>query len=303
MKLVTFTYAGRTSIGTVEGDTVYDLRAGAPELPGSMRQFLEAGAPALERAREVAAAGRGGIPLAEVRLEAPVTDPRKFLGIGGNTRSHLAEVKAAGVPIRHSPHQTWFNKQVTCIVGPFDDIHLPSVSTQLDYEGEMAMVIGARCRNVPKERALEVVAGYTVCNDVSVRDWQLRAPTATLGKSFDTHGPVGPWIVTRDEIPDPHDLELKTWVNGELRMNGRTDEFLHRCEEMIAELSSVFTLEPGDILATGSPAGVGALMDPPRFLEPDDVVRVEVGRIGWIENRVVEAPAGHVYRPPAGTGS
>lgn len=303
MKLVTFSASGRTAIGAISGESVVDFGIAAPELPRSMREFLKAGPTALARAREAIRGKRNALPLAAVRLEAPVPDPRKFLGIGGNTRSHLAEVQAAGVPIKHSPHQTWFNKQVTCIVGPFDDIHLPSVSTQLDYEGEMAMVIGARCRNVPKERALEVVAGYTVCNDVSVRDWQLRAPTATLGKSFDTHGPVGPWIVTRDEIPDPHDLELKTWVNGELRMNGRTDEFLHRCEEMIAELSSVFTLEPGDILATGSPAGVGALMDPPRFLEPGDVVRVEVGRIGWIENRVVEAPAGHVYRPPAGTGS
>lgn len=295
MKLATFTFSGRTAVGIVEGDRVFDLAA-APGLPRTMREFLEAGAPALERARLVLGTARAWIPLDQVRLEAPVPNPRKFLGIGGNTRSHLAEVKAAGVPIKHSPHQTWFNKQVTCITGPFDDIHMPAISTQLDYEGEMAMVIGTRCRNVPVENALDVIAGYTVCNDVSVRDWQLRAPTATLGKSFDTHGPTGPWIVTKDEIPDPHDLHLKTWVNGELRMDGRTDEFLHSCQEMIAELSSVFTLEPGDILATGSPAGVGALMNPPRFLTVGDVVRVEVGGVGSIENRVVEAPPGHVYR-------
>ena len=297
MKLVTFTHSERTRIGVVADDIVVDLSQSAPELPLTMLEFLEAGPAAMDKARSVSMGTTGKIPLADVRLEAPVPNPGKFLGIGGNTRSHLEEVKAAGIPLRHSPYQTWFNKQVTCINGPYDDIHLPEVSAELDYEGEMAMVVGKRCRNVSKEDAYGVVAGYTVCNDVSVRDWQLRAPTATLGKSFDTHGPTGPWIVTADEIPDPHDLALQTWVNGEIRMDGRTDEFLHNCDEMIAELSSVFTLEPGDILATGSPAGVGALMDPPQFLAPGDVVRVEVEGIGAIENRVIQAPRDYVYRP------
>jgi len=294
MKLATFTHGGRTRIGVVRGESVLDLSTLAPNLPTSMRAFLEAGEPALEAARAVKRSAAPGLALKEVHLEAPVPDPRKFLGIGGNTHSHMAEVKAAGIPIRHSPHQTWFNKQVTCVSGPFSDIHLPAISHELDYEGEMAIVIGRRCRNVPREQAAQAIAGYTVCNDVSVRDWQLRSPTATLGKSFDTHGPTGPWIVAREEIPDPHALSLRTWVNGELRMDGRSDEFLHDCWDMIAELSSVFTLEPGDILATGSPAGVGALMNPPRFLTEGDVVRVEVERIGAIENRVVRAPAGFV---------
>ena len=302
MKLVTFTASGRTAIGAVTNDVVFDLGTLAPGLPSTMRGFLDAGAPALAHARDSLARARGGLSLDEVRLEAPVPNPRKFLGLGGNTRSHLAEVQAAGVPIRHSPHQTWFNKQVTCVAGPRDDIHMPAMSRELDYEGEMAMVIGTRCRNVAIEDALDVVAGYMACNDVSVRDWQLRAPTATLGKSFDTHGPTGPWIVTADEIADPHQLSIKAWVNGELRMDGGTHEFLHGCREMIAELSSVFTLEPGDILTTGSPAGVGALMKPPRFLEIGDVVRVEVGGVGWIENRVVEAPAGYLYRSPLRPG-
>ena len=297
MKLVTFTHLQRTRIGVVVDDMVVDLSLSAPELPPTMVDFLEAGAAAMERAKSVSTGTTGKIPLAEVRLEAPVPNPGKFLGIGGNTKSHLEEVKAAGIPLRFSPYQTWFNKQVTCINGPYGDIHMPDVSSELDYEGEMAMVIGKRCRNIPKEDAYGVVAGYTICNDVSVRDWQLRAPTTTLGKSFDTHGPVGPWIVTTDEIPDPHDLALKTWVNGEIRMDGRTDEFLHNCDEMIAELSSVFTLEPGDILTTGSPAGVGALMDPPQFLVVGDVVRVEVEGIGVIENRVIQAPRNYVYKP------
>ena len=297
MKLVTFTHLQRTRIGVVVDDMVVDLSLSAPELPPTMVDFLEAGAAAMETAKSVSAGTTGTIPLADVRLEAPVPNPGKFLGIGGNTKSHLEEVKAAGIPLKFSPYQTWFNKQVTCINGPYGDIHMPDVSSELDYEGEMAMVIGKRCRNVPKEDAYGVVAGYTICNDVSVRDWQLRAPTTTLGKSFDTHGPVGPWIVTTDEIPDPHELALKTWVNGEIRMDGRTDEFLHNCDEMIAELSSVFTLEPGDILTTGSPAGVGALMDPPQFLVVGDVVRVEVEGIGVIENRVIQAPRNYVYKP------
>lgn len=299
MKLTTFTHRGRTRIGVVRDATVLDLATHVAGLPATMLEFLEAGAPALAAARCVVNGSATGIPLSQVRLEAPVPNPRKFLGIGGNTRSHLEEVRAAGVPIRHSPHQTWFNKQVTCINGPYGDIHLPLISQQLDYEGELAIVIGRRCRNVPKLQAAEVIAGYTVCNDVSVRDWQLRAPTATLGKSFDTHGPTGPWIVTPDEVPDPHNLRLRTWVNGELRMDGRTDEFLHSCFEMIEELSSVFTLEPGDLLATGSPAGVGALMNPPRFLVEGDVVRVEVEHVGAIENRVIRAPTDYLA-PRAG---
>lgn len=300
MKLVTFTHSMRTRIGVVVDDKVVDLSDSAPELPSTMLDFLEAGTVAMEQAKSVSASAINTIPLSEVRLEAPVPNPRKFLGIGGNTRSHLQEVKAAGISLKHSPYQTWFNKQVTCINGPYDDIHMPDVSVELDYEGEMAMVLGKRCRNVSKQDAYGVLAGYTICNDVSVRDWQLRAPTTTLGKSFDTHGPVGPWIVTTDEIPNPHDLVLKTWVNKEIRMDGRTDEFLHNCDEMIAELSSVFTLEPGDILTTGSPAGVGALMDPPQFLVVGDVVRVEVQGIGAIENRVIKAPPDYVYKPLVG---
>ena len=158
----------------------------------------------------------------------------------------------------------------------------------MDYEGELGVVIGRRCRHVAAADAMAVVAGYVVVNDLSVRDWQLRSPTHTLGKSFDTHGPFGPWLVTRDEVPDPHALRLRTWVNGELRQDGHTSEMIHRIEDMVAELSTAFTLEPGDVLTTGSPAGVGALMDPPRYLAPGDRVRVEIEGLGHIENPVIE---------------
>ncbi|ANO50517.1 fumarylacetoacetate hydrolase family protein [Woeseia oceani] len=297
MKLVTYSHADRLSIGVINKDYVIDLSRHAPQLPRTMRELLEAGQDALNIVAAILAAGHKDIPLSELTLEAPIPNPRKFLGIGGNTHSHLEEVKAAGVPIKHSPHQTWFNKQVSCINGPFGNLHLPKISAELDYEGELAVVIGQRCRHVPREDAYNVIAGYMVCNDVSVRDWQLRSPTSTLGKSFDTHGPTGPWLTTRDEVPDPHRLSLKTWVNGELRMDGRSDEFLHNIDTMIAELSTVFTLEPGDILATGSPAGVGALMTPPAFLRSGDVVRVEVEGLGAIENKVLDEPDGYVYVP------
>ncbi len=187
-------------------------------------------------------------------------------------------------------HQTWFNKQVTCVNGPYDDIHLPRVSNTLDYEGELAIIIGARGRHVRGPAVRQMIAGFTVCNDVSVREWQLRAFTATLGKSFDTHGPLGPWIVTADELPNVHKLFLRTWVNGELRQDGNTSDLIYRFGEMIEELTTVFTLEPGDILTTGSPAGVGGARQPPVYLQSGDVVRVEIEGIGHIENRVVPEP-------------
>jgi 2-keto-4-pentenoate hydratase/2-oxohepta-3-ene-1,7-dioic acid hydratase in catechol pathway len=183
-----------------------------------------------------------------------------------------------------------FNKQSTSANGPFDPIQRPSISRELDYEGELGFVIGCRCRHVSRVRAPEVIAGYVVVDDVSVRDWQRRSPTMTLGKSFDTHGPFGPWIVTPDEVPDPHALAIKTWVNDELRQDSNTRRLTFDCYSLVEILSTVFTLEIGDVISTGTPSGVGAGMKPPRYLEPGDVVRVEIENIGAIENRVVEQP-------------
>ena len=178
-----------------------------------------------------------------------------------------------------------------CVTGPRDPIHLPRVSPLLDYEGELGFVIGRRCRHVPRERAAEVIAGYVVINDVTVRDWQLRTPTWTMGKSFDTHGPIGPWIVTPDELPDPHQLRLRTWVNRQLRQDSNTKQLIFDCFTLVEHLSTAFTLEPGDVVATGTPGGVGISMKPPRLLVAGDVVRIEIEGIGWIENRVVPEPA------------
>jgi 2-keto-4-pentenoate hydratase/2-oxohepta-3-ene-1,7-dioic acid hydratase in catechol pathway len=227
------------------------------------------------------------VPLAGVHLESPVLRPRKFLGLGGAYESHLKETSHI---MARPKHQTWFNKQVSCVNGPYDDIHLPWISDTLDFEGELGMIIGKRGRHVKGAAARDMVAGFVVCNDVSVREWQLRASTHTLGKSFDTHGPVGPWLVTLDEFADPHNLWLKTWVNGELRQSANTSELIWRFREMIEELTTAFTLEPGDILSTGSPAGVGGAQKPPIYLKVGDVVRVEVEGVGHIENRVIAEP-------------
>jgi 2-keto-4-pentenoate hydratase/2-oxohepta-3-ene-1,7-dioic acid hydratase in catechol pathway len=229
-------------------------------------------------------------PLEEVRMLAPAL-PRKFLAIGLNYADHIAE---SGMEAPQYP--VFFNKQVTCVVGPDDDVHMPRVSKLLDYEGELAIVIGSRCRHVPEHRAHEVIAGYTIANDLSVRDWQLRSPTMTMGKSFDTHGPLGPWLVTPDELGDPHDLSIRTFVNEELRQDGNTREMIYNCYQQVAHLSEAFTLEPGDVIATGTPAGIGAVRQPfpEGLLKVGDVTRIEIEGIGELRNTVIVEPDGYL---------
>ncbi|UDY23445.1 fumarylacetoacetate hydrolase family protein [Nocardioides sp. Kera G14] len=222
--------------------------------------------------------------LADVVLEAPIDNPQKYLGIGMNYKEHAEEARQAGIPIPEN--QMWFNKQVSCIVGPYDSIVKPNISDALDYEIELGVVIGQRCKNVSVEDARSVIAGYLVTNDVSVRDWlQKRSPTFTLGKSFDTHGPIGPWLTTDDEIADPLDLQMTLTVNGEVRQDWPTNDMIYNIYEQIAYLTQVFTLMPGDILATGTPSGIGAPTG--NFLKVGDVVRAEIQGLGAIENRVV----------------
>jgi 2-keto-4-pentenoate hydratase/2-oxohepta-3-ene-1,7-dioic acid hydratase in catechol pathway len=284
MKLVTFTRAGKRSIGAAVDDGVIDFAAAAPGLPQDMLGFLEAGAPALAAAH-AAVEGASRIPLDAVQLEAPIVRPPKFLAVGLNYADHVAE---SGLEVPKIP--MIFNKQSTCVVGPTDPFHLPRASHVLDYEGELGFVIGRRCRHVSRDDAADVIAGYLVVNDVSVCDWQLRVPTWMMGKSFDTHGPIGPWIVTPEELPDPHRLQLRTWVNGELRQESNTKELIFDCFALVEHLSTAFTLEPGDIIATGTPSGVGIAMKPPKLLVAGDVVKIEIEGIGTIENRVINEP-------------
>lgn len=284
MKLVTFSHKVDTRIGAVVGQEVVDS-LGDSELPQNMIDFLSAGKPALISLRELIDSGISRIPLTETRLKAPIPRPGKYLGIGLNYSEHIQETG------REKPeYPLFFNKQTTCVIAAGEAIHRPRVSEKLDYEGELAIVIGRRCRHVPRERATEVIAGYTIANDVSVRDWQMRSHTWTLGKSFDTHGPLGPWIVTPDEIGDPHNLDLKTWIDGELRQSSNTRHMLFNCFEMIEYLSTVMTLEPGDVITTGTPSGVGVKMEPRGYMKPGQTVKIEIEKIGSLSNPVIEEP-------------
>jgi 2-keto-4-pentenoate hydratase/2-oxohepta-3-ene-1,7-dioic acid hydratase in catechol pathway len=285
MRLVSFRPDRVVRTGVVCGDEIVDLTDPAVGLPGDMVGLLSLGPAALDIARAAPEGGARRLPLADVALLAPVPHPPSFLAIARNYEDHVRELGQD-----RPEYQTWFAKQPTCVIGPDAAIEVPRVSDQVDYEGELGMVIGTRCRHVTADRSLEMVAGFVVVNDVSVRDWQRRSPTMMMGKGFDTHGPVGPWLVTADEIVDPQQLSVRTWVNEELRQDGSTSDMIFSCAEMVEHLSTAFTLEPGVILSTGTPAGVGASGNPPRWLTAGDRVRVEIERIGTLGNPVVDEP-------------
>lgn len=243
-----------------------------------MNSFLAAGLEALRMARDAADSGRCRLALDDLRLEAPVPRPGRFLGIGGNFPRPCGPGAVSAVP-----RPQWFSKLLSGSSGPFDNIELPSGFDTVIHEAELAFVIGTRCRHVKRETALSMIAGYLVCNDVTVVDL-VQDPTLVLfAKSFDTHGPTGPWLVTADEIADPHALLIRSSVSGEQCQSASTSLMQVRCEEMIVYLSKFLTLEPGDIVTTGSPI-IGRVP-----LSPGDVVRCEIEGIGAISNPVVRA--------------
>ncbi len=285
MKIARFTEGGNTRLGIVATDTneIIDVGTADPSLPTDVGVLLATGSLA-DVARTASSAQR--IALSAVQLEAPIAQPPTFLAIGLNYADHVAE---SGMDKPKAP--VVFNKQITCVVGPGAGIEVPTVAPKwVDYEGELGVVIGTRCRNVSVDDAPSVVAGYLIVNDVSVRDWQRATPTMTMGKSWDTHGPIGPWLVSADEIGDPHDLSVRTWVDGDLRQDASTKQMITNCWELIAHLSTAFTLLPGTIIATGTPAGVGFVMDPPRCLNPGSTVRIEIDKLGVLENPVIAQP-------------
>jgi 2-keto-4-pentenoate hydratase/2-oxohepta-3-ene-1,7-dioic acid hydratase in catechol pathway len=287
MKLARYTHNGQTQIGVIRGDEMRAIAGLVGDAPSSIRQLLAAGPEALTRVAAAIANAGPGIPLHQIRLEAPIPDAQKYLAIGMNYHDHAEEAARAGIPV--PKNQLWFNKQVSCITGPFDPIYKPRVSDKMDYEAEMGVVIGKRCRYVSEADVPGVIGGYFVANDVTARDWQFQSPTFTLGKSFDSHGPIGPWITTADEVRDPHDLEMRLWVNGELRQKQSTGQMIYNIWQQIHHLSQVMTLEPGDLIATGTCANVGIALG--KFLQPGDVVKVEIDGLGHIENRVEVEPA------------
>jgi len=281
MILARFRKADETSVGLVIGDGLVDLSVAAPRLPREMTSLLAA-FDEIRPALDSASRSEATYALTDVELLPPVARPGKILAIGLNYADHIAETG------RPTPtEQTWFTKTGNAVNGPFAPIQLPRASSMVDYEAELVVVIGKRCRHVSKDAAKAVVFGYMAGNDVSVRDWQYRTAQWTLGKCFDTHAPMGPWIVTADEIGNPHTLGIRCYVNGEKRQDSNTKNLIFGVYDQISYLSQAMTLEPGDVLFTGTPGGVGMAMSPPRFLTAGDVVRVEIDRIGAIEATVV----------------
>ncbi len=290
MKLITYTYNDSTRIGGLRGDEIIDLHASDVTIPDNMFAVLQAGDEMMGRINTIIEGGTSTLSLNEVKLESPITNPQKILAVGLNYRTHIDEVPESLVKKRNGKEVTVpiiFNKQASAVNGPYDPVALPAESTELDYEAELAVVIGRSCRRVRKADAYQVIAGYTILNDFTIRDWQRATPTMTMGKSWDTHCPMGPALVTPDEITDPHNLNIQLTVNGETRQNFNTGLMLHNIPTLINHLSTAFTLYPGDIIATGTSSGVGAFLNGGTFLQIGDVVRIEIEKIGHIENLVV----------------
>jgi 2-keto-4-pentenoate hydratase/2-oxohepta-3-ene-1,7-dioic acid hydratase in catechol pathway len=272
MKLATFTAQGVTRTGIVTGDTIIDTG-----VAGTMIDLIRDW-DRLKPELEARAAAGGGIPLAEVKLEAPVQRPSKIFAIGLNYADHIAE---SNMPAPE--RQVWFTKAQTSVNAPYDPIAIARGTMTNDYEVELVAIIGQGGKHIGESDAGAAVFGYCVGNDVTERMWQHASPQWSLGKSFDTHAPMGPWIVTADELGDPHDLGIRCFVNGDKRQDSNTRHLVFNIWQQIEHLSTGMTLEPGDVLFTGTPGGVGAAMDPRTFLQPGDVVRCEIDRLGHIE--------------------
>lgn len=285
MKLVTFVHNGQTRLGALAADgSVVDLNRAETGLPSEMLAFLQGGADTLARAQKaVAAAGADAVmPQSAVTLRAPIPRPGKILCIGLNYRDHAAE---SNQPI--PDHPTVFAKYNNTIIGPGEAIVLPTVTEKVDYEAEFAFVIGRTARNVKAADALDYVAGYLPFNDVSARDYQQRTSQWTVGKTFDTFGPMGPALVTADEISNPHDLDIRLSIDGEVLQSSNTSNLIFSVNDLIADLTSFMTLEPGDVISTGTPSGVGSARNPKRWLRAGETVRIEIEGLGVLENPVV----------------
>jgi acylpyruvate hydrolase len=307
MKLITFRHNGVSRIGAIHQEKVVDLHASYKALlafegkirareiakafvPTDMTGFLQGGKESLELASksiEFAVVNRedAGYPLVyaldEVKVEAPVTEPGKMICVGHNYREHILEMKRE-LP----PFPVVFAKFANTVIGPQDDIPYYPISEQLDYEAEFAFVIGKRARNVSQAEALDYVAGYTIANDVTYRDIQRRTLQWLQGKTVEGSAPMGPWLITSDELQNPSGLEVVLTVNGEERQRSNTANLVFSVQYLVEFLSNLMTLEPGDVILTGTPGGVGVAREPQVFLKDGDVVKIEIDQIGALENRV-----------------
>ena len=300
MKLVRFSTNGQSPrVGVLQGDRIADLQASlaaslsrrgvvraqdiaATLVPASTREFLEGGAATQDAIASITEWVT--VPAASARLHAPIADPGKFICIGLNYRDHAEETGNA-IPKEPPIFAKWSN----AIIDPGEPILRPRGSKQLDWEVELGVVIGRPARYVAREQALDYVWGYTIINDASARDFQMLTSQWMAGKIFETAAPIGPYIADRSEVPDPHTLSLKTFVNGKQVQNGNTKTFIFDVRYLVSYLSGLITLMPGDVIATGTPPGVGLGMKPPVYLNAGDVVRMEITGLGTLDNPVVEA--------------
>lgn len=305
MKLVTFTHHGKMRIGALVNENVVDLHAAFLEylqsegedraeqiteayIPTDMVGFLQGGQTSLHYAKEAIEFALNNkenknyvFATGEVRMEAPVQEPKKIICVGHNYREHILEM-GREIP----PYPLVFAKFANTIIGPEDPIPFHPISEQLDYEAEFTFVVGKRAKNVNEEDALDYVAGYTICNDVTYRDIQRRTLQWLQGKSVDGSAPMGPWLITSDELADPSGLDITLSVNGEQRQKSNTENLVFSVPKLVSFLSSLMTLEPGDVVMTGTPGGVGVAMEPQVFLKDGDVVKIEVDKVGVLENKV-----------------
>ena len=296
MKLITFLLKNNPKskrIGALKNDSVFDFSSS--DLPKDMINFIKLGSTGLDIANDVIENQKNAHAIDDVILKAPIDKPNKILAVGLNYKKHIDEAKE--LKDHHSndvklqdQFPNIFNKQNSSVNDPFGDVHRPNASDWLDYEGELGFIIGKECRHVSYENAKNCIYGYTVVNDFSIRDWQFRGPphTMTMGKSWDTHCPFGPYIVTSDEIDDPHNLTLKTFVNNEERQNTNTNLMIYDCYTLIEYLTTAFTLEPGDLIPTGTPEGSAVTTQ--NWLKPGDKVKVEIEGLGYIENNIIQEP-------------
>nr|XP_020449381.1 fumarylacetoacetate hydrolase domain-containing protein 2-like [Monopterus albus]XP_020449382.1 fumarylacetoacetate hydrolase domain-containing protein 2-like [Monopterus albus]XP_020449384.1 fumarylacetoacetate hydrolase domain-containing protein 2-like [Monopterus albus]XP_020449385.1 fumarylacetoacetate hydrolase domain-containing protein 2-like [Monopterus albus]XP_020449386.1 fumarylacetoacetate hydrolase domain-containing protein 2-like [Monopterus albus] len=289
MRLVQFCRHGdrggiRVGVELGEGLGVVDLKAFDPTMPSTVRELLEMGDQGLERAQRAMTCGQSVVEHSDIWLLSPVLAPEKVVCVGINYRDHCLE---QNVPIPNEP--VIFNKFPSAITGPYDDITLPSESQEVDWEVELAFVIGRRGKHIKEEDALSYVAGFTVANDFSARDWQMKrnGNQWLLGKTFDSFCPLGPALVTTDAVQDPHNLGIRCLVNGETVQSSNTDQMIFKTATLVAWVSKFVTLTPGDVFLTGTPPGVGVFRTPPVFLKKGDVVECQIDQLGSIINRVV----------------
>ena len=293
MKIARYRYRNEESYGVINQQTILSLPALAKrfkkELPQKIEGFIAQGKETIETAEDlIKNANTSDIksvsaPLSAVSLLAPISYPPKIICLGLNYFDHAAETNS-----RVPDEPIIFMKPHTAITGPNQKIIKPQFVKELDYEGELAIVMGKTAKNIPAAEAKNHIFGYTVFNDVSARDFQFKDGQWTRGKSFDTFAPTGPCITTENQLENTDDVAIRTWVNGELRQNGTTRNMVFNVSQIVHHLSRVMTLEPCDIIATGTPAGVGHAMKPKKYLRHDDVVRIEIKGIGTLENTIEE---------------